>query len=156
MNGEQYASLYAALHGVSSLGLRYFNVYGERQDPSSPYSGVISRFLDAYRQGGDLTICGDGLQTRDFIHVADVARANWLALQGKKTGVLNIATGVPETLLALIDYIEAAGGQPARRVFVPARVGDIKASYAATAQAAESLDFTASISLKQGIAQLAR
>lgn len=154
MNGEQYASLFATLHGVSSLGLRYFNVYGERQDPASPYSGVISRFLDLYKQDAELTICGDGLQTRDFIHVTDVARANWLALQSQQTGVMNIATGVPETLLALIDYIEAAGGRSAQRVFAPARIGDIKASYAATARAAESLDFTASISLKQGIAQL--
>lgn len=155
MNGEQYASLFANLHQVSSLGLRYFNVYGERQDPSSPYSGVISRFLDLYKQNADLTICGDGLQTRDFIHVSDVARANCLALQSQYTGVVNIATGVPETLLALIDYIEAAGGRPAKRIFAPARAGDIKASYASPARATESLDFTASISLKQGIAQLA-
>lgn len=154
MNCEQYASLFAALHGVSSLGLRYFNVYGERQDPSSPYSGVISRFMDLYSQGDELMICGDGLQTRDFIHVADVARANWLALQSQQAGAFNIATGVPETLLALIDYIEAAGSTPARRIFAPARVGDIRASYADIAQAAEHLDFKASISLKQGIAQL--
>ena len=154
INGEQYASLFAALHGISSLGLRYFNVYGERQDPKSPYSGVISRFLDLYQQGETLTVFGDGLQSRDFIHVSDVARANWLALQSQQTGVVNIATGVPETLLALIDYIEAAGGKPARREFAPARAGDIKASYAATAKATECLDFTASISLKTGIAQL--
>ncbi len=154
MNCEQYAALYQSLHGIKSLGLRYFNVYGERQDPASPYSGVISRFIDRYRENQALTIFGDGLQTRDFIYVEDVARANWLALQSEDHGVLNIATGKPESLLNLIDYIEAAGGKPAQRVFEANRAGDIKSSYAATEAAADYLDFTAGISLKEGIKQI--
>lgn len=151
---EQYAAIYASLHGIKSLGLRYFNVYGERQDPHSPYSGVISRFMDLYEKKEELIIYGDGKQSRDFIHVSDVARANWLALQGADTGAVNIATGKPETLLSLIDYIEAAGGAPAWRGFEAARPGDIKASYAATALAAESLQFKAEISLADGIATM--
>ena len=154
MHCEQYAGLFAALHGIPSLGLRYFNVYGDGQDASSPYSGVISRFLDLYKQEQALMIYGDGLQSRDFIHVSDVARANWLALQSQQTGALNIATGKPETLLALIEYIEAAGNKPAIRSFADARVGDIRASFASIHLAQERLAFTAEVALKDGIAKL--
>lgn len=156
MNCEQYATIFAALHGVNSLGLRYFNVYGDRQDPGSPYSGVISRFLDIYGRDEELVIFGDGMQTRDFIHVSDVAHANWLALQSQRPGVVNIATGVPETLLALIDYIEAAGGRSAHRSLEPARAGDIRHSYAAVDLAKESLGFQAGVTLRDGIAQMVR
>lgn len=156
MNCEQYAALFAALHGIESLGLRYFNVYGERQEPSSPYSGVISRFQDLYERDEELVIFGDGLQTRDFIHVSDVAQANWLALKSQQAGVVNIATGVPETLLALIDYIEAAGRRPVRRGLEAPRAGDIRESYAAVERAAEMLGFKAQVPLKQGIAQMVK
>lgn len=154
INCEQYASLYARLFNIQSLGLRYFNVYGKRQDPSSPYSGVISRFMDLYRKDEELVVFGDGLQSRDFIHVSDIARANWLALAGQTHGVLNIATGKPETLRSLIDYIEAAGGWPAERGVAPARAGDIRASYADIRLAKETLGFTASVPLKEGIAEM--
>lgn len=154
MNCEQYATLYLNLHNIASLGLRYFNVYGERQDPMSPYSGVISRYLNLYHDHEALIIFGDGLQTRDFIHVSDIVRANWLALQGDESGALNIATGVPESLLALIDYIEAAGGRPATRDFLPARSGDIIASYAAISLAEKSLGFKPVVSLQEGIAKM--
>jgi nucleoside-diphosphate-sugar epimerase len=151
MNCEQYAALFYSLHGIKSLGLRYFNVYGQRQDPRSPYSGVISRFLDLYRKDEELIFNGDGLQSRDFIHVSDVVRANWLALQSDAHGALNIATGQPETLIALVDYIEAAGGRPALRGFAPARLGDIRESYASTILAADKLGFKAEIGLREGI-----
>lgn len=154
LNCEQYAAIYHSLHGVKSLGLRYFNVYGERQDPASPYSGVISRFIDHYQANKALTIYGDGLQTRDFINVADVARANFLALQAEYHGALNIATGQPESLLNLIDYMEAAGDKPAQRVHANGRAGDIQSSYAATELAAEHLGFKAEMTLKAGIKRL--
>lgn len=151
MNCEQYAALFYSLHGIKSLGLRYFNVYGQRQDPRSPYSGVISRFLDLYRKNEELIFNGDGLQSRDFIHVSDVVRANWLALQSDAHGALNIATGQPETLIALVDYIEAAGGRPALRGFAPPRPGDIRESYASTTLAADKLGFKAEIGLREGV-----
>ena len=151
---EDYANLYATLHGIPSLGLRYFNVYGERQDPASPYSGVISRFLDAYKKSADLTIFGDGMQSRDFINVKDVAAANVLALQRDYTGVLNIATGVPETLLNMIKYLELAGERPAQLSHGPARAGDIQSSYAAVEMAAQHLGFRCTVPLKEGIKQL--
>src|SRR3990167_3787792 len=93
INNEQYADLYARVFGVNSLGMRYFNVYGARQDPSSSYSGVISRFIDAYKNNTELKIFGDGLQSRDFIHVGDIAHANVMALESAYAGVLNIAMG---------------------------------------------------------------
>lgn len=154
LNCEQYADLYTRLHQQACFGLRYFNVYGTRQDPNSPYSGVISRFLEAYQAGSPITLLGDGLQSRDFIHVSDVARANLRALDAGVSGVVNVATGKPETLLQLIEYIEEAGGRSVEVVKAPARVGDIRASYATTQHAEHLLDFTTSVSLKNGIAEL--
>lgn len=151
---EEYASLYQHLHGIESLGLRYFNVYGVRQDPNSPYSGVISRFMDAFTNQTQAVIFGDGLQTRDFIHVSDVASANKLALYHSVPGVMNIATGKPETLLALIQCIEAAGKKTLDYRHEPARVGDILASYGAPWRAAQTLAFQASKSLAAGIATM--
>ena len=151
VDAEQYAGLYARLHRLPSLGLRYFNVYGPGQDPASPYSGVISRFLEGYKTKQELIIYGDGRQSRDFIHVADVAKANWLALQSEYAGALNIATGKPETLLDLLGYIESAGGEKVTYHLEPPRAGDIKASYGATQLAEEHLGFKATISLEQGM-----
>lgn len=154
LNCEQYADLYTRLHQQACFGLRYFNVYGTRQDPNSPYSGVISRFLEAYQANKPLTVLGDGLQSRDFIHVSEVARANIQALDAGVSGAVNIATGRPETLLQLIEYIEAAGGRPAEVVHAAPRVGDIRASYATTHLAERLLGFVAGVSLKNGIAEL--
>ncbi|OGT45408.1 MAG: hypothetical protein A3E83_00260 [Gammaproteobacteria bacterium RIFCSPHIGHO2_12_FULL_41_20] len=151
MHNEQYADLYARLFGINSLALRYFNVYGARQDPRSPYSGVISRFLDGYRNDQEITIFGDGLQSRDFIHIADVVRANYLALQSDYCGVLNVATGVPETLLNLVSYIEAVGKKPAHLYFASRREGDIYISYADTQKAQHCLQFRYAIPLEQGV-----
>lgn len=151
---ENYASLYAASYGVNSLALRYFNVYGSRQDPHSPYAGVISRFLQAYQANTTLTVFGDGLQSRDYIHVSDVARANLLALQCDDSGALNIATGQPSTLLELISTIQGAGDKPASIEHQPVRNGDILASYAAVVKAKTQIGFDSAISLKDGIGSL--
>lgn len=141
IHAENYADLYFRLHGISSLGLRYFNVYGERQEPNSPYSGVISRFLSAYQQNNALVIFGDGQQSRDFIHVSDVAKANLLALQSDYTGKLNIATGQSQTLLSLIEYIEQAGHKTAKKIFEPERQGDVKISLGSIEMAEQHLNF---------------
>lgn len=154
MQTEQFADLYTRLFGLSTLGLRYFNVYGKRQDPKSPYSGVISRFLDAYTQNQPLTVFGDGKQSRDFIHVSDVANANCAALQSTAAGAVNIATGTPKSLLQLIDSISQAGAKPAQIDFQPERKGDIKESYASIETAIESLRFRSSVTLDAGIKEL--
>lgn len=153
-NNERYADLYANLFGIKSLALRYFNVYGPRQDPSSPYSGVISKFIRCYQKQEEITIWGDGQQSRDFIYVADIARANLAALQSDYAGVLNIATGIPETLQNLVRYIEQAGGAPALLNFAPAKVGDIRESYASIKKAADCLSFHYETGLAQGIGLL--
>jgi UDP-glucose 4-epimerase len=125
---DQYAALYRHLYGFSAMGMRYFNVYGPRQDPASPYSGVISKWSDALRAGRPLRIFGDGLQTRDFIYVKDIARYNVLALQRDEGGVCNVGTGKSVTLLALIAALEAAAKSRAERTFEPPAPGDIQAS----------------------------
>lgn len=152
---EQYADLFSRLHQLPSLGLRYFNVYGPGQDPHSPYAGVISKFIAAYQNNETLTIFGDGNQSRDFIHVNDIAYANLLALENQYSGVLNIATGKPQTLVQLIKSIEIAGGEkPATIQFEPARAGDIVASYGATQLAETQLGFHYSTPLTEGIKDL--
>lgn len=150
-SNERYARLFADLWGMNTVGLRYFNVYGPRQDPHSPYSGVISKFIECYQQDKPITVFGDGMQSRDFIHVSDVARANGLALQSQYTGVVNIATGKAETLVNLISYLEIAGKKPAEKLFLPARSGDIAHSYATTEKAAQHLHFHSSLGLREGI-----
>lgn len=151
---EEYADLYAHIHNVKSLGLRYFNAYGDRQDPNSPYSGVISRFLDAYHHDQELKIHGDGKQSRDFIHVKDIARANVLALESDFSGAVNIATGVPQTLLDLVQYMQEAGEKPVKYHHEPRRHGDIPSSYAAVKMAEKHLGFQYTIPLSEGIKML--
>lgn len=150
-DNERYADLYSRLFGIKSLGMRYFNVYGPRQDPKSPYSGVISKFLSNYEKNEPITLFGNGEQSRDFIYVSEVAEANWKALQSEYCGVVNVATGVSETLLNLVSYIEKVGNRPAELSFASPRAGDIPNSYAKVAKASQRLLFQSSITLEQGI-----
>lgn len=154
-NNERYAALYNTLYGIKSLGLRYFNAYGPRQDPKSPYSGVISKFMSDYAANKDITVFGDGEQSRDFIYVEDIAKANLLAVESTYHGVLNIATGIPETLNHLIHYIEKTGNHPANTQYLPVRAGDISNSYAATQKAEQVLKFRYSLSLEEGVKRIA-
>ena len=152
---DQYAALYLELYGVSSVGMRYFNVYGPRQDPKSPYAGVISKFADGLEGAKPLRVFGNGLQTRDFIYVGDVARANALALQATVTGVLNIGTGSSVTLLALIDAMTEAFGKPAVvRHEVPA-TGDIADSATNPARLQQTLGWQSTTPFVQGLRALA-
>lgn len=151
---ERYATLFEHLFGIKSLGLRYFNVYGTRQDPKSPYSGVISKFISHYKNNEVITVFGDGKQARDFIHVSDVARANVLALESPSCGVMNIATGIPETLLDMLAYLEKAGGRKAEVAFTAARKGDILTSYANVKKAEQELGFCYTVRLVEGIGNL--
>jgi len=151
---ELYAKVFAELYDMEFIGLRYFNVYGPRQDPASPYSGVISKFIDNYKKQEPIIIFGDGKQSRDFIFVSDVARANLSALENDYVGILNIATGIPETLHNLIDYIEQQGSTQSQKFYMDARVGDIKESYANPSKAKEYLNFEFKVPLANGIQQL--
>lgn len=149
---EQYAALYQYLYQTSSLGQRFFNVFGPRQDPKSPYAGVIALFVDRISQGLPLTVYGDGEQTRDFIYVGDVARANVAALEALSVeGACNIATGAQTSLLDLINVLSDITGQQSEISFGPPREGDIVHSLAVTDKLNNELGVVAQTSLKQGL-----
>ncbi|MDR3416055.1 MAG: GDP-mannose 4,6-dehydratase [Nevskia sp.] len=152
---ELYAGLYRRLHGLPSLGLRYFNVYGPRQDPASPYSGVISKFIERLQAGESPLVFGDGRQTRDFVHVKDVAQANVLALASDYCGVCNVATGTSVDLLQLIEVLNVCIGTNAAPLFAPARPGDIRDSCGNGERLWQQLGFTPSLGLEHGLADLA-
>ena len=151
---DQYAQLFAALFGLNVLGLRYFNVYGPRQDPQSPYAGVISRFVARIVAGDPVSVFGDGEQTRDFVHVKDIAQANLAALQSVARGIINVGTGVSVTLLELIDILgRCRGGVPAVR-FAPPLAGDVRHSSMRPDRMRDALGFAPCISLAEGLKTL--
>ena len=150
---EQYAAMAHDLYSLSSLGLRYFNVYGPRQDPASSYAGVISIFMERIQQDKAITIYGDGSQSRDFIYVGDVARANVAALLSNAQGACNVATGHSITLLDLVSIISSFAG-PAKVNFAKARDGDIRLSAASVQKMHKWLDIEAEVSPEQGLRKL--
>jgi UDP-glucose 4-epimerase len=151
---DQYAALYRTLYGSSMLGLRYFNVYGPRQDPASPYAGVISRFVARMAAGEPLTVFGDGRQTRDFVYVGDVARANVAALKCMHDGVLNIGTGTSVSLLQLIDALALCTGRTPQVRFDPPAPGDIRDSAMRPGRMRAVLGFAPGTPLVDGLKQL--
>src|SRR6185312_4048193 len=125
--GEYYVRVYARTMGLDGVSLRYFNIFGPRQDPSSPYSGVISLFARALAEGRGPTIFGDGGQTRDFTYVANAVRANLLAMKADRHlggEVYNVGTGRRISLLDLVAAINAALGTRLEPAFQPSRPGD--------------------------------
>ncbi len=142
------------LYGVDTVCLRYFNVFGPRQDPSSAYSGVISIFVTRALQGASPTIHGDGGQSRDFTYVGDVVRANLLALDVERGGgrCMNIGWGSSTSLLELWDLVRRACGRPElAALHGSARAGDIRHSQAVTDQARSVLGFEPRVSLRDGL-----
>jgi UDP-glucose 4-epimerase len=132
LSGEYYLRQYHRLYALNSLCLRFFNVYGPRQDPSSPYSGVISIFTDRAAAGKPVTIYGDGLQSRDFVYVGDLAElvVRGLSVPVTSPVILNIGTGRPTSLLELLETLEGLLGRAIERHFEPRRAGDIRHSLA--------------------------
>jgi UDP-glucose 4-epimerase len=151
---EQYAALFHDHWGISTLGMRYFNVFGPRQDPSSPYAGVISLFASRIRAGEPLTVFGDGRQTRDFVYVRDVARANVAALTSGHNGACNVATGTTVTLLDVIDALGSVTGRKPEVSFLPPREGDIRDSSAAVDTLQRELGVNAETTLAEGLDRL--
>ncbi|MHC4844614.1 MAG: NAD-dependent epimerase/dehydratase family protein [Planctomycetota bacterium] len=151
---EQLFRMAPGLYGVDTVCLRYFNVYGPRQDPGSPYSGVISLFVTAALDGREPTIYGDGKQSRDFTYVTDIVRANLAALDLETGGgaVFNIGRGESVDLVTVWAAIREACGHPELEAeHVSERVGDIRHSRAAVDRAAETLGFTAEVPLERGL-----
>ena len=151
---EEYADLFARVHGLSSLGQRYFNVYGPRQDPKSPYAGVIALFVDCIVGGREVTVYGDGQQTRDFVYVEDVARANLAALENDSSGACNVGTGQQLTLLELIEVLAKITGETPGVVHESPREGDIRDSLANVERMNQELGITARISMEDGLRAL--
>lgn len=125
--GEYYLRFYHAKFGIETTAFRFFNIFGPRQDPSSPYSGVISIFIERVRHGAPVTVFGDGRQTRDFVYVGDLAALLTQALARPETvgQVINVGRGKQCDLLELLDTLEKLTGKSIERRFESARLGDI-------------------------------
>jgi len=151
--GEFFLRYHSLVHGLATQPLRFFNVYGPRQDPRSPYSGVISIFVDRGLAGRGLTIFGDGEQTRDFVFVGDVVRAVvGAALSDKGEGVpVNIATGDSNTINQLAAEVLRLCGSSASIDHAPERAGEIRRSVARVSRAQELLGFRSEIPLAEGL-----
>jgi len=155
--GEHALRIFHQLYGLPAVSLRFFNVYGPRQDPRSPYSGVISRFVDALRRGETPVIFGDGLQTRDFISVFDIVRAIVSALTldlAADGAVYNVATGRATSLLDLLNALASATGRSVAPRFAEARAGDVRHSVADISAAETALRFQPTHALRVGLAAL--
>ena len=151
--GEQYLALFTSLYGLDTVSTRYFNVFGPRQDPSSPYSGVISLFVRAALDGRAPTIHGDGGQTRDFTYVANtvdgVLRA--ATAPGVAGQVINVATNGRVSLNQLWDEVQRLLGTSLTPVYGPPRPGDVRDSQAAIEKAARLLGYQPTVTFDEGL-----
>ena len=153
LSGELYCHAFSAMNAVETVTLRYFNVFGPRQDPKSEYSAVIPRFITALLAGKAPMIFGDGKQTRDFTFVGDVVHANLLAAEAENVAgrVFNIANGSRTTLLELIAAINKLLGTRIQPKHDDPRSGDIRDSQADITEARKSLGFEPKVSLEDGL-----
>lgn len=152
--GEYYCSVFNDVYGLETYSLRYFNVFGPRQDPSSAYSGVISRFIDALMKGGTPVIYGDGEQTRDFTYIANVVQANVKAAQAANGfgQVMNVANGERVSLNQLLSVLkDITGRTDVQAEYREARRGDVKHSQADNAKAVECLGYEKLVDLEEGL-----
>lgn len=155
LSSEHYLRMWHALYGLETVALRYFNVFGPRQDPSSPYSGVTSIFADRVRRGTPPTIYGDGEQTRDFVYVANVVEANVRAGLGPVAhGTFNVGCGVSTSLNRLLASMAEAAGVRSIPSYGPARQGDIRHSLADITRARRELGYEPSVDVQSGLARL--
>ncbi|MGH9948747.1 MAG: SDR family oxidoreductase [Pyrinomonadaceae bacterium] len=154
--GEYYCRVFHQVYGLETLSLRYFNVFGPRQNPSSQYSGVISRFIDAFMKGGQPVIYGDGEQTRDFTFIKNVTDANIKAAQASNGlgGVANVANGERVSLNQLVEVMrKVTGRNDADPIYESERLGDVKHSQADNTRAREWFGYEKLVGLEEGIGQ---
>jgi UDP-glucose 4-epimerase len=154
---ELYAQTYTRAYGLPCVALRFFNVYGPRQDPKSEYAAAIPRFVTRLLAGQSPIVFGDGLQTRDFVHVSDVVRANLLAATapGAPGEIVNVASGKSASLLELISAIKQVIGPAAAHLQIEhqaPRAGDLRASSADLSRARAVLGYEPKVSLAEGLA----
>ena len=154
LTGELYCRSFNNVYGLETMALRYFNVFGPRQNPSSMYSGVISRFIDALMKGTTPVIFGDGEQSRDFTYVANVVDANIRASQASEGlgRTVNVANGDRVSLNQLLDVLKRIAGNPdVTADYKPARTGDVKHSQADNRRALEWLGYQELVGLEEGL-----
>jgi len=151
--GEQYCQLFTKLYGLETVTTRYFNVFGPRQDPGSPYSGVISLFIDAIAAGKTPKIHGDGRQTRDFTYVADVVTGVLRCCDAPNVAgeVINVAAGGRVSLLELIRALQVITKNETQAEFGPTREGDVRDSQADIFKARQMLGFEPSVPFDEGL-----
>ena len=150
---ERYSVAFSRVYGLETVALRYFNVFGPHQDPTSQYAAVVPRFISAVRDGRPVPIHGDGEQSRDFTYVANVVEANVLAAEaGDVSGaVLNVATGRSLSVNHLADAIGDTLGLPVEKEYLPQRAGDVRDSWADIGRARELLGYEPAVSLEDGL-----
>ena len=153
---ELHARVAGQVHGIPNVGLRFFNVYGPRQDPRSPYSGVISIFCERIAAGLPVSIFGDGRQTRDFVYVADVSRALLaaMALKPADSPVFNICTGIPTSVAGLAGLIAELAGKPLSADSKPPRAGEIRHSRGQMEAADRILGTRGRVPLRTGLSEV--
>jgi UDP-glucose 4-epimerase len=153
---ELYLAACGKLYGVETVTLRYFNVFGPRQDPSSPYSGVISLFVNRALRGEKITIFGDGKQSRDFVFIDDVVEANMRAatVPGISGKTFNVAAGKETTLEELVNMLERVIGKPVERAYAERRSGDIYKSLADISTTERELGYEPRVTVEGGLSRL--
>jgi UDP-N-acetylglucosamine/UDP-N-acetyl-alpha-D-glucosaminouronate 4-epimerase len=153
--GEQYLKLFTRLYGLETVSIRYFNVFGPRQDPSSPYSGVISVFATALLENRPPTIYGDGEQTRDFTYVANVVDGVLRAADapGASGEIINVATGGRISLNTLFKTMRSVIGSRVEPVYQEVRAGDVRDSQADISKAQKLLGYQPTVSFEDGLRQ---
>jgi UDP-glucose 4-epimerase len=152
--GEHYVRVYAQTMGLDGVSLRYFNIFGPRQDPSSPYSGVISIFIEKMSQGARPTIFGDGTQTRDFTYVANAVAANLAAMRHPQPlggDVFNVGTGERISLVDLVTSLKSIFSTNVEPDFQTARAGDVRDSLASLDKIRQVLGYQPTISFGEGL-----
>jgi UDP-glucose 4-epimerase len=157
-SAEGYCDLWTRLHGLSTVSLRFGNVYGPRQDPLGE-AGVVAIFCGKLRDGGDPTVFGDGLQTRDYIYVEEVVSAALIASSNEVSGPFNVGTGVESSVLDLVEVLRKLGremditrpGDSFEPQFAPARAGEVQRSVLDPAKSREVLGFEARVQLEEGM-----
>jgi nucleoside-diphosphate-sugar epimerase len=150
---ELYAFVFGRCYGLETVCLRYFNIFGPRQDPDSPYSGVLSRFATAFLDGEPPVVFGDGEQTRDFTYVENAVQANLLACEAPDVAgqTFNVGTGARISLNRTLELLRKISGKRLEAKYDPAREGDIRDSQADISQAKKNLGYEPSVEFEEGL-----
>jgi UDP-glucose 4-epimerase len=150
---EQYMKVFAQLYGLSTVSLRYFNIFGPRQDPTTQYAGVIAKFMTCALEGKPYPVFGDGEQSRDFTYVENVVQANLAAAEREFEGspVLNIARGERTTLNEIIALVNDLTGQKIPAQYHPPRAGDVRHSQADITRANQVLGYQPAVDIREGL-----